>query len=64
MTYTTSLVKRIHERKSTVNLDVNLRIKQLQRRLVTISFMEGNHSTEYFAVLDQIKQLRSQVFKS
>ena len=60
---TTSLVKRIQERNSAVNLDVNMRIKHLQRRLVTLSFMDGNHSADYFAVLGKIKELRMQIFK-
>ena len=60
---TTSLVKKIQKRNSAVNIDVNMRIKHLQRRLVTLSFMEGNHSADYFAVLGKIKELRRQIFK-
>jgi hypothetical protein len=60
---TNSLVKRLKERNSAVNLDVNMRIKHLQRRLVTLSFMEGSHSADYFAVLGKIKVLRKQIFK-
>ena len=60
---TSSLVKRLQERNSAVNLDINMRIKHLQRRLVTLSFMEGNHSADYFAVLGKIKDLRRQIFK-
>jgi hypothetical protein len=59
---TTSLVKKIQKRNSAVNVDVNLRIKHLQRRLVTLSFMEGNHSADYFAVLGKIKELRKKIF--
>jgi hypothetical protein len=61
---TTSLVKKIQKRNSAVNVDVNMRIKHLQRRLVTLSFMEGNHSADYFAVLGKIKQLREQIFRN
>jgi aconitase B len=60
---TNSLVKKLQERNSAVNIDVNMRIKQLQRRLVELSFMEGDQSADYFAVLENIKQLRSQIFK-
>jgi len=61
--HTTSLVKKIQKRNSAVNVDVNMRIKHLQRRLVTLSFMDGNHSADYFAVLGKIKELRSQIFR-
>jgi hypothetical protein len=60
---TTSLVKKLQDRNSAVNVDVNMKIKHLQRRLVTLSFMEGDHSADYFAVLGKIKQLRRQIFK-
>ena len=60
---TNSLVKKLKERKSAVDLDINMRIKLLQRRLVTLSFMEGNHTADYYAVLGKIKELRSQIFK-
>jgi hypothetical protein len=60
---TTSLVKKIQKRNSAVNVDINMRIKHLQRRLVTLSFMEGSHSADYFAVLGKIKELRSQIFR-
>jgi hypothetical protein len=60
---TNSLVNKLNERNSAVNLDLNMRIKHLQRRLVTLSFMEGSHSADYFAVLGKIKDLRKQIFK-
>lgn len=60
---TSSLVKKIHERNSAVNVDVNQRIKELQRQLVTLSFTDGDHSSDYYAVLGQIKELRRQIFK-
>lgn len=61
---TTTLVKKLQDRNSAVNIDVNMRIKHLQRRLVKLSFMEGDQSADYFAVLGKIKQLRSQIFKN
>ena len=60
---TNSLLKKLQERNSSVNLDLNMKIKQLQRRLVTLSFMEGDNSADYFDVLEEIKQLRRQIFK-
>jgi len=62
MINTQSLVRKIHERKSVINLDVNSRIKQLQKRLVTLSFKEGNHTTEYFDTLGKIENLRKNIF--
>lgn len=60
---TNSLVKKLQEKKSAVNVDVNMKIKHLQRRLVNLSFMEGDHSAAYFAILGKIKELRREIFK-
>ena len=59
---TQSLVRRIHERKTGINLDVNSKIKYLQKRLVTLSFRQGNHTIEYFNTLGQIEKLRKNIF--
>jgi hypothetical protein len=59
---TNSLVKKL-ERKSAVKRDINMKIKHLQKRLVTLTFMKGDHTAEYFAVLGEINELRSQIFK-
>ena len=60
---TNSLVKKLKEQKSAVNRDINMKIKHLQRRLVTLTFMKGDHTAEYFAILGKINELRSQIFK-
>lgn len=57
------MLKSFKEQKSAVNRDINMKIKHLQRRLVTLTFMKGNHTAEYFAILGEINELRSQVFK-
>lgn len=62
MSHTLSLVKRIHERKSVINVDINARIKYLQKQLVSISFKKGNHTVEYFNTLGKIEKLRNELF--
>jgi|GEM_PF-4798350 len=62
MAYTHSLTRRIRERNSVVNVDINTQIKALQRKLVSINFSNDNNSTEYFDILRKIKKLRSDIF--
>jgi hypothetical protein len=61
---TNSLVKSIKEKNSAVNREINMKIKHLQRHLATLTFMEGNHTADYFAILGKIKELKNQIFKS
>ncbi len=63
MSNTTSLVRRIRERNSSINLDTNSKIKHLQRQLVSLSFSTSNVSTEYLQTLSKIKSLRNSIFK-
>ncbi|MFK8012004.1 MAG: hypothetical protein AB8B80_08200 [Marinicellaceae bacterium] len=56
-------MKKIHQRKSAINVDINCRIKELQQKLVTLSFSKGDNTADYYAVLGKIKQLRRQIFK-
>ncbi|MCF6318002.1 MAG: hypothetical protein L3J83_01810 [Proteobacteria bacterium] len=63
MSNTTSLVRRIRERNSAINLDINSQIKHLQRQLVSLSFSTSNVSTEYLQTLSKIKSLRNSIFK-
>ena len=62
MSNTRSLVKRIKERKSVINLDINSRIKYLQKQLVTLSFQNGNQTEKYFSTLQKIENLRKELF--
>lgn len=62
MNRTQSLVKRIKDRQSVVNLDINARIKYLQKQLVTISFQKGSHTDQYFSTLRKIENLRKELF--
>jgi len=60
---TNSLVKKLQKRKSAVDIEINMEIKSLQRRLVELTFTSGNNSAEYFVILGKIKSLRKQIFK-
>ena len=62
MSNTKSLARRIRERNSAVNVDVNTKIKHLQRHLVSLSFRNGNVSSEYILTLHKIKSLRTEIF--
>jgi len=62
MAHTASITRRIKERNSAVNTDINSRIKHLQRLLVSYSFTKSASSTQYFKTLGKIKQLRKQIF--
>lgn len=57
-----SISYRIRERKSVVNVDINAEIKHLQRKLVLFSFDKESHTSEYFKVLERIKELRRKIF--
>ena len=59
MEIATSLIKRIKERKSPINIDINARIRVLQRKFVEMSFSKRNNTKEYFKVLGEIKALRN-----
>jgi hypothetical protein len=63
MAHTQSITRRIKDRSSTVNTDINSRIKYLQRLLVSYSFNNEATSSQYFKTLEKIKKLRSQIFK-
>jgi hypothetical protein len=60
---TNLLVKKLQKRKSAVDIEINMEIKSLQRRLVELTFTSGNNSAEYFVILGKIKSLRKQIFK-
>jgi len=62
MGHTQSITRRIKERSSAVNTDINSKIKYLQRLFVSYSFTNGVSSIQYFKTLGQIKQLRRQIF--
>lgn len=62
MPHTQSITRRIKERNSAVNTDINFKIKHLQRLLVSYSFTKGSNSSQYFKILGQIKSLRSEIF--
>ena len=53
-----STTQNIRKRKSVIDVNVNAKIKQLQRHLVELSFTKGSHTKEYFTTLGQIKALR------
>ena len=59
---TNSLLKKLKGKNSAVNVEVNMKIKLLQKRLVNLTFMEGDHSEDYYAVLGKIKELRMEIF--
>ena len=61
---TNSLVKKIHERNSAVDKDINMKIKELQRHLVEISFKDGNHTAHSNAIISKIQDLRNQIFQN
>ena len=63
MAHTESMTRRIKQRSLRVNTDINSKIKQLQRLLVSYSFNEGVTSNQYFKTLEQIKILRRKIFK-
>lgn len=63
MAHTASITRRIRERNSAINTDINNRIKHLQRLLVSYSFSNSTSSTKYFKTLGKIKQLRKQIFE-
>jgi len=62
MGHTQSITRRIRERSSAVNTDINSEIKHLQRLLVSYSFTNGVSSAQYFVTLGKIKILRRQIF--
>lgn len=62
MSNTKSLARRIKERNSAVNVDINSKIKYLQRHLVSLSFSSQNISSEYYLTLHKIKSLRAEIF--
>ena len=57
-----SLARRIKERNSSVDVNVNSKIKHLQRHLITLSFSSQNISSEYHLTLKKIKCLRAEIF--
>jgi len=59
---TNYVVEKIQNRKSAINQDINTKIKQLQKHLVTLSFTDGDHSADYYATLGKIKELRNKIF--
>jgi len=59
---TNYVVEKIQNRKSAINKDINTKIKQLQKHLVTLSFTDGDHSADYYATLGKIKELRNKIF--
>jgi len=63
MIHTQSITRKIKERNSAVNMDINFKIKHLQRLLVSYSFTQGTTSSQYFETLGKIKTLRSEIFK-
>ena len=63
MAHTQSITRRIKERKSVINTDINSKIKNLQKLLVSYSFNNGSTSRQYFQTLGKIKKLRRQIFK-
>ena len=62
MAHTNSIIRRIRERSSAVDPDINSQIKHLQRVLVSYSFTSETTSVQYFKTLWQIKNLREQIF--
>ncbi len=63
MSNSQSHAKRIRERKSIINVDVNSQIKFYQRQLVLLSFTKENLTDEYFNVLKKINYLRQGLLK-
>ena len=57
-------INRIKSRKPVIDLETNSKIKELQRKLVELSFAKGNNRAEYFNTLELIKKLRSRLNKS
>jgi len=62
MSNTKSLARRIKERNSVVDVDINSKIKHLQRHLISLSFSSQNISSEYHQTLKKIKSLRADIF--
>ncbi len=48
----------IHTKKITIDSNKSSQIKDLHRKLVALSFTQGNHSDEYQNTLNKIHQLR------
>lgn len=64
MAHTESITRRIRERNSAINTDINCEIKYLQRLLVSYSFTKHVSSSRYFQTLGKIKVLRKEIFNS
>ena len=56
------VTNRIKNRKPVIDVETNSKIRELQRKLVELSFTKGNHTIEYFNTLGHIKKLRNQIF--
>ncbi len=56
MTYIISAAK--PAKKIKINPSKNSQIRNLHRKLVALSFSQGNHTEEYLNTLNEIKQLR------
>lgn len=61
MTNIPLLTKKLNERKPVINRSINSEIKALQRKLVALTFSNGNNTSEYFRTLGEIKNLRKEI---
>lgn len=58
MASTTARIRQIRKRRKPINTNINAQIKNLQIKLVELSFSTGNNTQEYFKTLGKIKALR------
>lgn len=61
MAQTERITNRIKNRNSVIDLEINTKIRELQRKLVELSFTKGNNTIEYFNTLGHIKELRQRI---
>ncbi len=59
MASTTAKIREIRERRKPIDTHINAQIKNLQVKLVELSFTTGNNTQEYFQTLGKIKALRN-----
>jgi hypothetical protein len=53
-----STARHIAERKLTINKDVNVKVKQLQRQLVKLQFSGRTVSNEFKRIIKELKEVR------
>ena len=61
MAQTELITNRIKNRKHLIDSGINSKIRELQRKLVALSFTKESNTTEYFKTLGQIKDLRQSI---